>query len=80
MTDKPLNFDSEPQRRQWIIDHAEYFVACRIVQRRRERAEAKSLQEAREKAVCMLAQDSSKPILIYAVNNVHDTYVETVRG
>ena len=79
MQEKPVNFESAEARTKWIIDHADYFVACRLLDRKRERHEAQTLDGARLYAKLMLSVNP-KPCLIYAVNGVNDTYVETVKG
>jgi|HubBroStandDraft_4_1064222.scaffolds.fasta_scaffold39907_3 hypothetical protein len=76
---KPVNFESANERNAWIIQHADYFVACRLIDRKRERHEAKTLDEARAMAKQLLKQNP-KPVLIYAVNGISDTYVETIKS
>lgn len=77
--DKPTNFESANDRNAWIIQHADHFVAFRMIKRERQRVEAKTLDEARLKAAHLLAENNSKPVLIYAVSGIHDTYVESVK-
>ena len=77
--DKPVNFEKAEERNAWIIKHAEYFTAFRMLGRRRHREEAKTIEEARKKAHLMLAENDTKPVLIYAVNGISDTYVEMVK-
>jgi hypothetical protein len=77
--DQPINFESSNERNAWIIQHADYFVACRLIDRKRERHEAKTLDEARALAKQLLKQNP-KPLLIYAVEGIHDTFVEAVKA
>jgi hypothetical protein len=77
--DKPTNFESANDRNAWIIKNAEHFVAFRMLNRERQRLEAKSLDDARLKAAHLLAENNSKPVLIYAVNGISDTFVEMVK-
>lgn len=79
MSERPLNFESAQARQEWIIQHAEYFTTCRMIARRYIRAEHKSLDDARQAAKLLLAEDASKPILIYAVQGNSDTYIEMVK-
>jgi hypothetical protein len=79
VTDKPVNFESANDRNAWIIQYADYFTCARILGRVRQRVEAKTLDEAREKAAHLLAENNSKPVLIYAVNGISDTFVEMVK-
>ncbi len=66
-------------RNAWIIKNATSFTAFRILGRVRQRVEAKTLDEARAKAAHLLAENNSKPVLIYAVNGISDTFVEMVK-
>lgn len=75
-----LGFQTAEERTALIIKEAEYFTACRIIDRKRERHEASSIEGARALAKAMLAENGIKPILIYAVSGIHDTYVETIKG
>ena len=76
--ERPTNFESANDRNAWIIQHADYFTVCRFIDRKRERLEAKTLEEARDIAKILLKQNP-KPCLIYAVQGIHDTYVEMVK-
>jgi hypothetical protein len=77
----PKSYDevSANDRNAWIIKNADHFVAFRLLKRERQRLEAKSLEEARERAAHLLAQNNTKPVLIYAVNGISDTFVEMVK-
>jgi hypothetical protein len=77
--DRPVNFENANERNAWIIQHADYFVACRLIDRKRERHEAKSLEEARNIAKALL-KENKKPLLIYAVQGIHDTFVESIKA
>lgn len=79
MTEHPLNFESAQARQDWIIQHAEYFTTCRLIARKYVRNEHKSLEEARQHAKVMLAENSAKPVLIYAVQGNSDTYIEMIK-
>ena len=79
MQDKPTNFESANDRNAWVIQHADHFVAFRMIKRVRQRVEAKSLEEARERAAHLLAENNSKPVLIYAVQGINDTFVEMIK-
>jgi hypothetical protein len=79
MTSRPLNFANAKEREEWIIQHVEYFTTVRMIQRKYERQEHKTLKEARAHAHLLLAQDKSKPVLIYAIHDNSDTYVEMVK-
>lgn len=79
MQDKPTNFESANDRNAWIIQHADYFTCARILGRVRQRVEAKTLDEARLKAAHLLTENNSKPVLIYAVQGINDTFVEMVK-
>ncbi len=79
MQGRPVNFESANDRNAWIIKNADHFVAFRMIKRERQRVEAKTLDEAREKAAHLLAENNSKPVLIYAVNGISDTFVEMVK-
>lgn len=78
--EKPVNFANAQERADWIIANADYFTAFRMMGRRRQRIEAPTLEQVRAEARALLAEDNSKPLLIYAVNGVNDTYVETVKA
>ena len=78
MTEQPLNFDDANQRNAWIIENAESFTAFRMLNRQRQRMDAASIDEARSMAKTMLIENP-KPVLIYAVNGLSDTFVEMVK-
>lgn len=73
-----LPFQTAEERKSLICDGADYFTACRFIDRKRIREEAPNLEAARAIAHLMLLENP-KPVLIYAVQGVHDTYVETVK-
>jgi hypothetical protein len=79
MMSKPLNFETAQSRNDWIIEHAEYFTTCRMINRKYIRNEHKTLDEARRHAKTMLAENGTKPVLIYAVQGNSDTYIEMVK-
>ena len=80
MTDMPLNFPDEPTRRQWLIDNADYFTVIRRQNRKYEREEFHSLTGAEQAANRMVERDPSLRLMIYAVYDVHDTYVKTIQA
>ena len=79
MTNRPLNFANAKEREDWIINNAQLFTTVRMIQRRYERQEHKTLKEARAFAHLLLKEDKSKPVLIYAIHDNSDTYVEMVK-
>jgi HJR/Mrr/RecB family endonuclease len=79
MTNRPLNFASAKEREDWIIANAQLFTTVRMIQRKYERQEHKTLKEARAHAHLLLKEDKSKPVLIYAIHDNSDTYVEMVK-
>jgi hypothetical protein len=80
ISEVPLNFPDEPTRRQWIIDHAEYFTVIRRVKRSYERHEFDSLGAARVGAAKLLERDPTAIYMVYAVRGVNDTWVENIKG
>jgi hypothetical protein len=78
MSEEPLNFQTEQERREWIITHASYFTTARMIQRKYERQQWPSLDVARSEAKKLLKLNP-KPVLIYAVEGIHDTFVEMVK-
>ena len=74
-----LGFQTHEERSAKIIKDADYFTCCRTINRQRQRLEAPSLERARVLASSMLAEDNTKPVLIYAVSGIHDTFVESVK-
>jgi hypothetical protein len=73
------DFKSEPERRQFITDNAEYFTVVRYLGPRGgyERHELPDLSKA-QKLAQRLANESGKVFAIYAVIAPHDTWVENV--
>jgi hypothetical protein len=76
--EQPLNFPTAEARSNWIKANATYWTAFRYLGRKRQREEAPTLEEARIKANRMLAENDIKPVLIYAVCGISDTFVEMV--
>jgi hypothetical protein len=72
------DFKTEPERRQWIVDNADYFTVIRRVKRTYERHELPTLDAAYKKAKA-LADKEGAPYLIYAVAGAHDTWVMNVK-
>ena len=70
-------FKSEPERQQWITDHATLFTVIRRQGRRYEREEFHTLAGAETYAEKIVARDANARLLIYAVYGVHDTYVKS---
>jgi hypothetical protein len=79
MTERPLNFATAQERQDWIIQNADHFVTCRRIGGHLLRQEHKTLELARDFAKGLLIQNASKPVLIYAVKDTSDTYVEMVK-
>lgn len=79
MSERPVNFENANDRNAWIIQHADFFTAFRMLGRQRQRLEAKTIEGARQHAAHLLAENNSKPVLIYAVNGLSDTFVEMVK-
>lgn len=59
----------------WIIANADHFVV--FLYRGRQRAEAKTLDEAKELAARALegAERNTQPAMIYAIKEIHSTMV-----
>jgi hypothetical protein len=79
MINRPLNFANAKEREEWITNHADYYTTVRMIQRKYDRQEHKTLKDARTHAHLLLAKDKSKPVLIYAIHDNSDTYVEMVK-
>ena len=75
----PVNFDTEPQRRQWIINNADYFTTVSRRNRRNERDEWPTLEKAKKAAQRIVYNHPDRTVMIYAVKGVHDTWVCNVR-
>jgi len=81
MKDVPFipEFTKADERNKWIKDYAQFFTVIRRRNRRYERDECWSLEEATQLAQKRLAHDELKqPLLIYAVAGGHDALVATV--
>ncbi len=75
------DFTDEPERRQWITEHAEYFTVIRArlrTERKREREEYPTLEAATARAEELIKRNPRTRYLIYAVYGPHDTWVKTV--
>ena len=79
MTARPLNFASAQERQDWLIQNADYFTTARFINRKLERQEHKTLDGARKFARKLLDHDRIKPVLIYAVCDRSDMFVEMVK-
>ena len=79
MTNKPLNFASAKEREDWIINNAEFYTTARFISRKLERQEHKTLDKARKFARKLLDNDPIKPVLIYAIQDSSDMFVEMVK-
>lgn len=72
-------FKSEKDRQQWIIANADYFTVVRFKNRRYERHERKTLEEAEKLAKELCFQNEGSRWMIYAVTaEGRDTFVKTV--
>ena len=76
--EKPLNWASETERQQWLIEQAQYFTVIRRMDYRYHRVEFPTLPEALAMAKLVVGVDPAARLLIYAVNGNSDTYVCTV--
>ena len=77
---RPLNFTSEQERRDWMIEHADKFVIIRRANRRNYRVEFPTLELAQRSAAGIVARYPFARLLIYAVCGVSDVWVENVIG
>ncbi len=77
MTNIP-DFSTEPERRQWFIDHADAFTTVRFVNNKYNKKVHPTLLDARLAARRMFDAEPGKPFLIYAVVGSSDSWVENV--
>lgn len=78
MVDKPLNFASAQERTDWLIANADHFTTARRFGHQVDRQEHPTLKHAEEHAKVLLTHHP-KPVMIYAVKGVEDTYVKTIK-
>lgn len=75
----PLNFEAEPERRDWIINHADYFTTYLRTRRHILRDQWPTLAKAERAAQRILVSHPDRVVMIYAVAGVHDTWVKNVK-
>lgn len=78
MTERPLDFSSEKERHQWIVDNADYYTLVRFRNRRYERLEFATLAEAEEAGAKAIKEDPDAKLMIYAVAGLSDTFIKSI--
>lgn len=76
---RPLNFTSEKERSDWLIENAEYFCLVNAT-KRGKRLEFRTLPEAQAVAKYMIKLYPKARLMIYAVHGQSDVWVESVLG
>ncbi len=71
-------FSKADERNKWILENSQYFTVICKRNRRYDRDECWSLEEAINLAQRRLLRDPLHPLLIYAVAGGHDTLAATV--
>lgn len=77
---RPLNFTSELERRNWMIENADYFTIVRRAKFKNHCVEVPTLAEARALAKGIVKRWPHVRLIIYAIHRTSDTYVETISG
>lgn len=72
------SFMSEADRADWITRGADYFTTIRFRDRRYERSVHPTRTDAELAGRRMVAEDPSRPIIIYAVRGEQSVWVQNI--
>jgi hypothetical protein len=74
------DFKTELDRREWIVANANYFTVLNYAPwGNSQRLEFPTLELAEQAAQRIIARDKpARPLMIYAVAGIHDTWVKNV--